>query len=339
MKFGKIDRLAYALGTAALAMGLMLVPGPAMAQGAFKCSTAAVNEVTHEWCKLLAARLPERTGGRVKVEVFPGGQLGDVPQQVSGVQFGTIESMSAPGAFFVGIDPRFQVLDAPGLYESWDHIYKTSIDPAFRGPFLQSGEDKGIAGISIFMQAPNNIVSKRPIRTLDDVKGLKIRVFGSPLQMEPIKLLGGTPAPMPLLESLPALQTGVIDGTIGSQFIFTNFKYFTVAKHVTRMPFSYVTMLGAVSKVWLDKQPADVQKIVRAVGQEVEKDLYEFSKEKLPLVEKIWIDNGGEIISLSAADLKKMNDLVLPIGGQVAQERPQVKALYDIMVDAAKRHR
>jgi TRAP-type C4-dicarboxylate transport system substrate-binding protein len=324
----------------ALAVGVALAPTDVAAQNKMKCATAAVNDVTHEWCKRLTAALQEKTGGKIVGEVFPGGQLGDVPRLNEGTQLGTIEATAAPGAFFVGIDPRFQVLDAPGVLDSSQHFIKTVADPAFRDKLLSAGEAKGLVGLSVYVQAPNSVVNKKGIRALDDFKGLKIRVFGSPLQVEPMRALGAAPAPLPLGESLPALQTGAIDGSIGSQFIFSLFKYQPAAKYVTRTPFSYVTLIGFASKAWFDKLPADEQKLARDIGHSLDKEISEWSIRLLPTMEKMWTDGGGEIIDMPAAELKKLNEITEPIGQSVMkQQSAPVQELYQLYLAAAKKGR
>lgn len=325
------------ISLACLATALALTTGEAAAQNKFKCATAAFRDVTHEWCIRLSERLQQKTNGQIVGEVYPAGQLGDVPRLNEGAQLGTIEGTSAPGAFFVGIDPRFQVLDAPGLFKSPEHVVKTIADPTFREKFLASGEAKGLVGLSIFLQAPNSIVTKKEIKTLDDLKGLKIRVFGSPLQIEPMRALGAAPAPLPLGESLPALQTGAIDGSIGSIFIFSLFKYYATAKYVTYVPFSYITMIGFASKAWFDKLPADQQKLMRDLGKDLDKEISDWSMAEMPKMEKMWTDNGGELHHLSDADLKKLMEETAPIGPAVMKDRPQVKELYDILAAAAKK--
>lgn len=331
--------MRFRIPVAAAAALVALLPATADAQSKFKCSIASVNDAAHEWCKRLAPALTARSDGKIVGEVYFGGQLGDVPRQIEGVQLGTIEGNGAPGAFFVGIDPRFQVLDAPGIFDSFDHLFRTVTDPAFRDRYLSLGEAKGIVGLSMVTQAPNNIVAKKPIRVIEDFHGTKLRVFGSPLQIEAIKALGATPAPMPLGETLPALQTGVIDGALGSILTFAAGKYHVTAKYVTQLPFSYVTLLMVASKSWLDKEPEAHRKLVHELGRSLEKEIYDWSRAQLPIAETAWTDAGGEIVRLPAAEAAKINDRVRPIGPQVVAERPQVKELYDVLLATAARNR
>src|SRR5947208_16840761 len=73
----------------------------------FKCATATLNDVQHEWCKRYIARLEKRSNGHIKGQIFPASQLGSIPRMIEGVQFGTIEAWIGPPERLVGIDPRF----------------------------------------------------------------------------------------------------------------------------------------------------------------------------------------------------------------------------------------
>src|SRR5207245_10538324 len=80
---------------------------------AFKCATATLNDVQHEWCKRYIARLEKRSNGQIKGQIFPASQLGSIPRMIEGAQFGTIEAWSGPPEVLGGIEPPFQVLSAP----------------------------------------------------------------------------------------------------------------------------------------------------------------------------------------------------------------------------------
>src|SRR6202048_839895 len=80
-----------------------------------KLGTATINESQHEWCKRFGAMVEKDSGGRIKGEVYPASQLGAIPREIEGVQFGAIQGYVGPPEFLVGIDERYEVLSAPGL--------------------------------------------------------------------------------------------------------------------------------------------------------------------------------------------------------------------------------
>src|SRR5689334_2988090 len=89
--------------------------GPVAAQTTMKIGTATINDVQHEWAKRFAAQVEKTGGGKLKVEVYPAEQLGSNPRMIEGLTLGTVEGLIGPPEFMVGIDPRYQVMGAPGL--------------------------------------------------------------------------------------------------------------------------------------------------------------------------------------------------------------------------------
>src|SRR5688572_23946989 len=122
-----IGRLAVAFVAAAVAS--ILAPTASAQQFTMKLSSPTINDVTHEFYKTLKAGVEARAGRRIKVEIYPANQLGQLPAVVEGVALGTIEAGSAANGFWVSLEPRFQVLDAPGLFDDVLHGYRVVNDP------------------------------------------------------------------------------------------------------------------------------------------------------------------------------------------------------------------
>src|SRR5262249_60274661 len=100
-----------------------------------------MNDVVHEDYKALKAGVAARAGGRIKLEIYPANQLGQLPAVVEGVALGTIEAGSAANGFWVSLEPRFQVLDAPGLFDDVLHGNKVVNDPAIPSRLATFGKD------------------------------------------------------------------------------------------------------------------------------------------------------------------------------------------------------
>ena len=300
-----------------------------------KIGTATVNDVQHEWMKRYKERVEKSSGGRINVKLYTAGQLGSIPRQIEGVQLGTQEGNVVPPAFFVGVDPRFQVLDAPGLFESSDHLLRTLADPAFRSKFLALGEPKGLKGISIFFVAPTVVVTRDPIRTLADFRGRKIRVFASPMQTLPFQRLDAAPVPMSLGEVLPALQRRVIDGVFGSVAIFLPFKYYNTAKYMTRTRWSYVVSMTVVGKRWFDALPKDLQTIVMREAAAIEPEVNAWSLAFFAKAEKAWKANGGELIELPPAQHAEMMKRLSGVAAEVLKQQPALSEIHNLMLKAA----
>ena len=106
-------------GSSAGLMAALLAPAPAaQAQDktfTMKLATATINDTQHEWLKRFAAAVEKNSGGRIKAEIYPASQLGPIPRQIEGVQFGSIQGWIGPPEFLVGVDERYEALSAPGL--------------------------------------------------------------------------------------------------------------------------------------------------------------------------------------------------------------------------------
>ena len=95
-----------------------------------KITTPTINDGPHLLAKNFAAAVERDSGGRIKGEVYPASQLGSIPRQIEGVQFGAIQVAVIPPEFFVGVDERFEVMAAPGLVKSLEHGQRLAADPA-----------------------------------------------------------------------------------------------------------------------------------------------------------------------------------------------------------------
>jgi TRAP-type C4-dicarboxylate transport system substrate-binding protein len=329
--------IAAAVATAALP-ALNVLPVRAQTY-TMKIGADTVNDVQHEWLKRFGGRVEQRSAGRIKAQFYPSAQLGGSAAEIKGMQLGTIEARIGPGAFMGGLDPRFQVLDAPGWFVDMEHVRRTMADPKFRNAFFEVPKSKGLIGVSLVVYGPSSFVSKQPLRSLADFRGKKIRVMGSPMQTTPIRQLGGTASPIAWAETLPALQQGMIDGVKSALPAFTSVKFYDAAKYLTTTDDSVLVSVGLVSKVWFDRLPADLQKIIIEEGSAVESELLQGTMEAYARSSKEWIDNGGEIIKLAADEQNKLREQLAGVGPEVLKDQPQVKALYDLLIEAAKANR
>jgi TRAP-type C4-dicarboxylate transport system substrate-binding protein len=327
---------AFFLGAALVAT----LPGGAVAQDrsmTIKLATATLNDAQHEWLKRFAAAIDKNTNGRIKAEVFPASQLGSIPRMIESTQLGSIQIWIGPPEFLVGVDQRFELLSAPGVFQNDQQAAKTIADPEFSKAFLAIGANKGLVGASLFMYAPVGFAMRTPFRTLADLRGKKIRVLASPFQTEQIARLGGTGVPLTLADVLPALQQGTIDGTFSGIPIFTTLQYQEAAKYLTETGQSYIFSAAMLSKRWFDGLPADLQSLVMSTAKQAAAEASAWETDFLAKQRQAWIDNGGEVIPLPAADKAEMMARLASVGDDIVKTRAGLKPLWDQMVAAAKR--
>ncbi len=313
------------LAVALTAVVIGLAP-PAAAQTAspivMKLSTATINDTQHEWLKRFSAAVEKDSGGRIKAEIYPASQLGAIPRQIEGVQFGSIQGWIGPPEFLVGVDERYQALSAPGLFTSEDQDVRVINDPPVRDMMLGLGADKGLAGVGLAPIGPSSIASRKPIHDLADLRGLKIRVLASPFQLEMIKRMDASPVAMTLADVLPALQQGAVDGALATITVFTTFHYVDAAKYVLESDQPYLNSIIVMSKKWLEGLPPDLQKIIRDDAASVSTRVVPFVKDFFAASRKTWTDSGGELARLPDAEQAAMIDKISSIGTDLSASDP-----------------
>ena len=217
-----------------------------------KITLPTLNDAPHVLAKNFAAAVERDSGGRIKPEVYPASQLGSIPRQIEGTQFGAIQVCINPPEFFVGVDERFEVMTAPGMVDSMAHGQRLAGDPEVLKVMLALGADKGLHGVGMFIAEPNTLVMKTKLSRLADFQGKKIRIFASDFQASAFKKLGATPVAMTLGDVMPALQQGAIDGAIAGLPVFTAFHYQDAAKYITETNMSSIFLVIEVSKKWYE---------------------------------------------------------------------------------------
>jgi TRAP-type C4-dicarboxylate transport system substrate-binding protein len=333
------DRRVVRIAAAAFIAALVTAPADAQ-QFTMKLSTPTINDATHEWMKAFKAGVESRSAGRVKVEIYPANQLGQIPRTVEGVALGTIELTAPAVGFLVGLEPRFLVFDAPGLFDSVEHGQRVLADPDIRRRLAGFGAAKGVEPLFTFLNGPLMLLSHRPVRTLADFNGQKIRVpGGAPLHVEPFKQLGVSPVSMPLGEVLPAMQNRAIDGVIAAFTVFTSFKYYDVAKGLTTMPKMFLVASGLTNRNFMKSLGPELEGIVREEARKAENVFSTWGVEDLERIGKTWQQNGGQTIRLSDSDARRFIDETTSVLPPMFAKNPQLKEDYDALVAAAKKYR
>jgi len=304
-----------------------------------KVTTATINDAPHQFIKDFAATVERDSGGRIKSEVYPASQLGSVPRQIEGVQFGSIQAAAMPPEFIVGVDERFEVMAAPGLVDSFEHGQRIAADSDVQKLMFGLGAAKGLHGVGLMLSQPSSIVSKAPIRHLADLRGKKIRIFASQFQTVALDRLNSTPVAMTLGDVLPALQQGTIDGAVAGIGPFVHLHFGDTAKYVTEINQPAIFIMLEVSQKWYNSLPKDLQEIVDRDGAEVSVAINPVALAMYAEQRKAWIDGGGELISLPRDEQSAMMATLASVGADVAKARPTVREAYQILTEAAQRVR
>jgi TRAP-type C4-dicarboxylate transport system substrate-binding protein len=323
---------------AAILMSLAILTSASAAEDktyVMKLSTATINDVQHEWMKRFVAAVEKHSDGRIKGEIFPASQLGSIPRQIEGTQFGSIQGWVGPPEFLVGIDQRYEAMTAPALFTSLAQHIRVINDPAVNAMMLSLGADKGLLGIGLFSAGMNSIVSRKPIHHLAEFKRMKIRVLASPFQLEMIKRMGASPVAMSLGDVLPALQQGAIDGSLGNVAVFAPFHYQDAAKYITEINQPYVTCIAEMNRKWFEALPADLQNVLRRDAVDASTGIVPFLHDFIDLQHKEWTDNGGELINLPSDEEVALNASLASIGDDLSKANPKLNKAVKLVVDSA----
>jgi TRAP-type C4-dicarboxylate transport system substrate-binding protein len=336
----------HQLGASMLAVVFGAVPMPtAFAQQAFEMKLAYFVGDQHamsKWLVKWSDNLSKESGGRITVKRFPGSQMGPVQQHYDFARTGQADVAwflhgATPGRF-----PLTELVQLPYLVGSAEIGTKALNDLELRAKYLDA-EHRGVKVLLLLTHQPGNVnTTKKAIRTVDDMKGLRLR-FASPTIRDFVAALGGTPVGVLPTEQVEQLQKGTIDGTFidyGGAGIA--FKMGGIIKYTTEM-YSYVSSFAvAMNEDFWNKLPPDLQTLVTKSVTGVEKEVGEAWDALDSIGKKLLVDGGAEAIKLSAEENAKFRK----IGAEVAEARVKeleskgmpARAIYTMMKSLAEKH-
>lgn len=327
---------------AALALGVAASGGPAATQVIdVKIGFATINDPQHEIGKRLADKINKDFAGKLNARVFPAGQLGSIGRMIEGLQLGTQEILIVPPGFFVGINPAFQVPDAPGFFDDVMHAHRALTDPSFRTPYTELALGRGLRAMSLYVYGPTSFATLKPFRTLADLKGLKIRVLATKMEAELVGQFGATGVPMDYTEVLAALQNRTLDGVRSSVTVMGGSKFFSVTKSITITDDGMIPSATWAAESWLNKMPADLRNQVTKMLKDSENENTEICIDFGNKAEQLWKDNGADVIRLSAADQKEMTNRLRPLGEKFLanHDNEGVRKMYALLKASVEKHR
>ncbi|MDR1708723.1 MAG: TRAP transporter substrate-binding protein [Candidatus Accumulibacter sp.] len=319
----------------ALAAAMLVLAGPAAAADIKERNIKfpTVNSADHPQtlgAQKMAEIIEQKTGGKIKVKVFPNGTLGGEQQVAAAMQGGTVEiSIMAP-AQLVGTVKEFVVLDFPFAFAN-----EAQADAVLDGPFGQRLMDympaKGWVGLGFMEQGYRSISnSKRPINKLEDIKGLKLRTILNPLYVDLFNTLGANAVPMPFPELYSAMETKTVDGQENPETSVDANKFYEVQKYFSGTRHIYNPQMVLASKKFWDTLSADEKKIfqeafveARGVQRKASRDMTEKSR-------KVMTDHGMVLNEIEPAEMARLRDAAKPVTEKYAKQLdPElVKAFY-----------
>jgi len=219
----------------------------------------------HAGIEHFAERVSHYSGGQLRFTVFPNGQLGDESQTLEQLQTGTLDMAKVGGAVLGSFVPVAKVFSMPYLFRDEEHYWTALNGPVGQDMLealatIEEGRPSGFRGLTYFDAGSRNFYADRPIRTPEDLVGMKIRVQNDPVAIDTVRALGASPTPIAWGELYTALQQGVVDGAENNPPSFVSSRHFEVCKafsfdHHSRVP----DVLMISSSLWdsLDDKARD----------------------------------------------------------------------------------
>ncbi len=285
-------------------LGAALLASVALVSAAAACEVTLRSSDTHPEgyptvvaVQKMGEMLEERTGGKICIEVFHSAQLGQEKDTIEQTQFGVIDMNRVSLGPFNNIIEETQIPSLPFIFRSTDHMHRVMDGPVGQ-QILDAFSDHDLVGLAFYDGGSRSFYnSQKPIRSIEDLAGLKFRVMQSDIFVDMVAALGANATPMPYGEVYSSIQTGVIDGAENNWPSYDSSGHFEVAKYYTLNQHLIVPEVLVMSKTSFDKLSAEEQEIVRQAARDSVPLMRELWQEREKVSEQRVRDAGVEIIT------------------------------------------
>jgi len=255
----------------------------------------------------------KNSGGKIKVNFFPGGALGSDQANVSALQGGTLEMASMNSGIFASQVREFSVFDFPFMFASGQEA-DVVVDGAFGKKMHARLGEKGLVGLGFYELGFRHLTNgRRAINKVSDIEGLKLRVIPNPINVDWVKALGANPTPLPFPELYAALEQKAVDGQENPVATINGAKLFEVQKHMALTGHQYNPQSVVMSKKFWDTLSAAEKKIVSDAAAESSKfQRIQARAQEASLLENLK-KNGMLVTSLPPAEVAILRDKMKPV--------------------------
>ncbi len=325
-KYSLTRRRLLAGGAAALAMPA--VSSRSRAAGKYVCKIAHTEGIGTPITNAFEAwktALNEKSGGRIDAQHFPAAQLGGLAELLEGNRIGTIQVTTAGPDSEEAIAPEIAAFGgAPGfIYKNEAHV-----DAVLQGPLGRQCSDiarakTGVEFVDYGETGFRHILAKKPIGSLADLKGTKIRVPQLRIWVDFWTLLGAAPTPLPYSEQYSALSTGIIDAIDSDVFSVVGFKFYEQAKNLTLTGHWFLPKAVRVNAAWLDGLPEDLRTLVRTTAKEAFAEQRRVNRAKASETLEQLKGLGVQVTKLPPEELAKMEQTTSSLYAEFGKKSPE----------------
>ncbi|MCK8780043.1 TRAP transporter substrate-binding protein [Rhizobium sp. NTR19] len=299
--------------TAALIGGL-LATAPAIAQNARLGYVPTEDHPVGQASRHFAKLVEEKTGGRIKIETFGNGVLGSEPDMQASVQAGFIDIMVGPTPNLVGVVPEFMIYDLPFFYKDFAAVDAVMDGEVGERLFSLLKEKTGIVGLAWWDNGFRHMTNAvRPVKTVEDMAGLNIRVIPNPLFIATWTALGTNPTPLPWPELYAALENRAVDGQETPYALIYTARFYEVQKHLVKTGHVYTPFVLLASQKWFGSLSEEDKELVLEAANESAAFQREISRKSAEDLEQELIAKGFEITEPTPEALAAMRERVAPV--------------------------
>ena len=227
---------------------------------------ASTADEDHKGALVFQDYVQSQTNGRVKVEIYPGGQLcGNFRQCLEAVQIGAIEITGTTVGGAANLLPELQVTDIPYMFPNdrvAEKVMKSPFMDKVRAAMLEKTGTLRLMGLNNTGGWRDFFTTDKQIKSPADMQGVKLRTIESELQVEMVKLMGGSPTPIPWQELYTSLATGVVVGNKNGITDIVNMKFHEFLRYVTLDHHAYMFLFWWMNDTALKSYPPEIQKVV-----------------------------------------------------------------------------
>jgi len=300
----------------ALAMSL-----PAMAQTARLGYVPTEDHPVGKASVFFAEKVKEKTGGRITVETFGNGVLGSEPQLQSSIQGGFVDVMVGPTSNLVGSVPGYLIFDLPFFYKDFAAVDAVMDGEVGKELFSRLETELGIVGLAYMDNGFRHITNAvRPINTVEDLAGLKIRVIPNPVFLSTFETLGTNPVPLPYPELFNALESGAVEAQETPVGLIHSSRFYEVQDHLALTGHVYTPFVLLASKKWFDGLSAEDQALVMEAAQETAVYQRDLSRSDADRLTAALEEEGMEVTRLSDEAMANLRERVAPVVDQFSDQ-------------------
>ncbi|MBS9428841.1 TRAP transporter substrate-binding protein [Photorhabdus akhurstii] len=278
------------------------------------------DHAVHKAMTQFADEVRQKTNGDVRIRIYPDAQLGNQRESMELMQNGALDLVKSNAAELEAFSPAYSAFNLPYLFRDKVHYEKIK-NGEIGKEILASSKNRGFIGITYYEADARSFYAKKPIRTPDDLKGMKIRVQPSPTAISMVKNLGGNPTPLAYGELYTALQQGVVDAAENNIPSFSLSRHSEVARYFSLDKHTMVPDVLVISTKSLNKLSSEQQKILinaATHSSEYMTKLWEKSEEKeRQNAEKI----GVQFVDV---DQKSFEEAVKPMYDDIKKSDPML---------------